>query len=320
MATLQSILAVRSPAPTENNLEQGKMFAYSTVADYNTFGGCHCWIAPSAGTVELEVIGAGGSGSRMCCCSSTLPGNSGAYVKRSNMAVDTGCWICMHAGKSCRNGSLCNRGCSEPGQVCWQSAGTNGCICAEGGRSGTSFCSTGTARWCCMSANGFCSTQYGSYCGLICNHCPGAWCACAYGGDSGQNKMGNISCSTYWHCYPNCNCSTTDHVAIPPGYHAADGGVVTYQNEESNGYSEWSGMGFSGYIQALNSMSRMPNTGHSWTECWDGNRICGCYDTQGCTMYVPHGHGGPAAKPCSGVRDNGWAGGDAIIKIRFVAT
>lgn len=318
MATLQSILAVRSPAPLEDNLEQGKMWAFSTVADYTTFSGCHCWIAPSAGTVELEVIGAGGSGSRMCCCSSTLPGNSGAYVKRSNMAVDTGCWICMHAGKSCRNGSLCNRGCSEAGMVCWQGNGTNGCICAEGGRSGTSFCTSSPPRWCCMSANGFCSTSYGSYCGLICNHCPGAWCACAYGGDI--QKMGNISCSTYWHCYPNCNCSTSHHVAVPPGYHSEGGGVFSYAQESDNGMSNWSGMGFSGYLQALNSMSRMPTQGSPWTNCWNGVRHCGCYDTLGCTMYVPHGHGGAPAMPCSGVRDNGWAGGDSIIKIRFVAT
>jgi hypothetical protein len=202
--------------------------------------------------------------------------------------------------------------------VCWNGNGTNGCICAEGGRSGTSFCTSSPPRWCCMSANGFCSTSYGSYCGLICNHCPGAWCACAYGGDI--QKMGNISCSTYWHCYPNCNCSTSHHVAVPPGYHSEGGGVFSYAQESDNGMSNWSGMGFSGYLQALNSMSRMPTQGSPWTECWNGVRHCGCYDTLGCTMYVPHGHGGAPAMPCSGVRDNGWAGGDSIIKIRFVAT
>ena len=206
MATLASILQTRSPPAAEDNLEAGKMFAFSTVVEYTTQGGCHCWIAPAAGTVDVEVIGAGGSGSRMCCCSATLPGNSGAYVKKQDLTMAAGCWICMHAGKSCRNASqICNRGCSEAGMVCWQGNGTNGCICAEGGRSGTSFCTSSPPRWCCMSANGFCSTSYGSYCGLICNHCPGAWCACAYGGDI--QKMGNISCSTYWHCYPNCSCS-----------------------------------------------------------------------------------------------------------------
>ena len=320
MASLQSILATRSPPAAEDNLETGKMFAFSTVTDYTTYGGCHCWIAPAAGTVELEVIGAGGSGSRQCCCTATLPGNSGAYVKRSNLAMASGCYICMRAGKSCRGNGLCNRGCSEAGMACWTAGGTNGCICAEGGRSGTSFCSTGTARRCCMMANGFCGTTYSGYCGLVCNHCPGAWCACAYGGDSGENKMGNIGCSTYWHCYPNCNCSTIHHVPIAPGYFSECGGVVSYGLDSDNGHSEWSGMGFQGYIQALNAMSRMPSQGTSWTECWDGARMCQCYDTQGCTMYVPHGSGGPAATPCSGVRDNGWAGGDAIIKIRFVAT
>jgi len=319
MATLQSILQSRAGSTTETNLEPGKIWAYSTVTDYTTYGGCHCWISPGNGTVDLEVIGAGGSGSRMCCCSSTLPGNSGAYVKKTGLAVTGSCYICMYAGKSCRNASqLCNRGCSEAGMACWTGGGTSGCICAEGGRSGTSFCSTGTARRCCMMANSFCGTTYSGYCGLVCNHCPGAWCACAYGGD--VNRMGNISCSTYWHCYPNCNCSTIHHVAIAPGYFSECGGVVSYGLDGDNGHSEWSGMGFQGYIQALNSMSRQPSQGAAWTECWDGARICQCYDTQGCTMYVPHGSGGPAATPCSGVRDNGWAGGDAIIKIRYVAS
>jgi hypothetical protein len=90
MATLQSILAVRSPAPTEDNLEKGKMWAFSMVADYTTFSGCHCWIAPSAGTVELEVIGAGGSGSRMCCCSATWQWiQVVGYVCMQERAVET---------------------------------------------------------------------------------------------------------------------------------------------------------------------------------------------------------------------------------------
>ena len=72
MATLQSILKARSPESPETNLEQGKMWAFSVVTDYVTYSGCHCWIAPAAGTVDLEVIGAGGSGSRMCCCSTDV--------------------------------------------------------------------------------------------------------------------------------------------------------------------------------------------------------------------------------------------------------
>ena len=112
MATLQSILQSRAGSSAETNLETGKLWAYSTVTDYTTYGGCHCWISPGNGTVQLEVIGAGGSGSRMCCCSSTLPGNSGAYVKKSDLTVTGSCYICVRAGKSCRGSGLCNRGLS----------------------------------------------------------------------------------------------------------------------------------------------------------------------------------------------------------------
>ena len=322
MATLNSILQSRSPPAAESNLEKGKIWAFSTVVPYTTFGGCHCWIAPGNGSVELEVIGAGGSGSRMCCCHASIPGNSGAYVKRTG-TVQTGCWICMYAGKSCRNASsLCSRGCSEAGMACWQMGGTNGCICAEGGRGGTSFCTTSPPPYCCFKASNWCRQDISGYCGLICNMCPGGWLACAYGGDSaaGNNLEGVLSCTTWWHCYPNCNCSTTHHVAVAPGYFAKCGGVASYGMDSDNGQAQWSGMALNTYYQALNSLSRMPGFGNSWTNCWNGVRHCGCYDTQGCDMWVPHGAGGPASTSCSGVRDNGWAGGDAIIKVKYIAS
>ena len=112
MATLKSILESRSSSGAETNLETGKIWAYSTIASYSTYPGCFCWIAPGNGNVTLEVIGAGGSGSRMCCCSATISGNSGSYAKR-DLTVSTNCYICGRAGKSCRNGSLCHRGCSD---------------------------------------------------------------------------------------------------------------------------------------------------------------------------------------------------------------
>jgi len=96
------------------------------------------------------------------------------------------------------------------------------------------------------------------------------------------------------------------------------GGVATYSTDSDNGHADWSGQTLNGYLFALNSLSRMPGQGTGWTECWDGSRQCGCYQTQGCSMYVPHGSGGPAATPCSEVRDNGWAGGDALVRIKYI--
>ena len=103
MAGLRALLESRASPFEENNLEKGKMWAYSNVATYSTYPGCFCWISPGTGTVEIEVFGAGGGGSRMCCCSATISGNSGAYSKKT-ITVAATCWICGRAGKSCRNG------------------------------------------------------------------------------------------------------------------------------------------------------------------------------------------------------------------------
>ena len=317
MPSLQTLLQDRAAAPSEENLEKGKIWSYSNIATYSTYPGCFCWISPGTGNVEIEAIGAGGSGSRMCCCSATISGNSGAYSKKC-ISVASGCWICGHAGKSCRNGGLCHRGCSEAARVCWQgNSGSNGCICAQGGWSGASWCTTGTARWRCFACNNWCNTNYNNaYCGIICNRCANSWHGQGYGGDTNRDSI--YSCVTFWHCYPNCNCSTVHHTALPAGMFSECGGVATYSLDSNNGHAEWSGMALNGYINSLNSLSRMPGTGTLWSECWDGNRQCGCYQTQGCSMFVPHGSGGPPATPCSGVRDNGWAGGDAIVRIKYI--
>ena len=72
MASLKGLLQSRAPAPSEENLEKGKIWSYSTTSSYSTYPGCFCWISPGTGNVEIEAIGAGGSGSRMCCCSATI--------------------------------------------------------------------------------------------------------------------------------------------------------------------------------------------------------------------------------------------------------
>jgi hypothetical protein len=57
----------------ERNLEQGKIWAYSSAAEYTNFVGGFCWIACEAGRILLETWGAGGSGARMCCCGQSIP-------------------------------------------------------------------------------------------------------------------------------------------------------------------------------------------------------------------------------------------------------
>jgi hypothetical protein len=53
--------------------------------------------------------------------------------------------------------------------------------------------------------------------------------------------------------------------------------------------------------------------------CWTGGRSCGCYDGQGCIVFVPPGFPGRPGKGCPDVRDHGGRGGHGAVRIRFVA-
>ena len=84
----------------------------------------YCWIAPGSGTVLAELWGAGGSGSKMCCCGGGLPGNAGSYANKA-FNVTSGNYTCGCLGKSCGNADgLCNRGCSSNSAMCWLSSST----------------------------------------------------------------------------------------------------------------------------------------------------------------------------------------------------
>jgi hypothetical protein len=316
MASLKTLLGSKNFTAVEGNLEQGKIWAFDNGVMYSCLCNGFCWTAPGAGAVTMDIWGAGGSGSKMCCCGFGLPGNSGAY-SRKTFNVVSGNRSCGCVGKSCGNAdSLCNRGCSQNSAVCWVSSSSNGCICTQGGRSGTSFCSTTPSGYCCFRAGGFCTTNRGPNCGLVCNLCSGGWIPCGYGGD--LNCCGRISCTSFLGCYPACTCMTYYHAALPAGVMSKEGGTVTYGTEDDNPYSRWSGMGIHQYNNALNAASRNPSMGVFHGACWMGNRACGCYQMQGCQQHVPYGAGGTAAVPCPGVRDSGGRGGGGAARIKYV--
>lgn len=318
MASLKSLLGSKNFKNPEQNLEKGKIWTYNNGSMYNKLCQCTKWFAPSAGTVTFESWGAGGSGSRMCCCGHGLPGNAAAYTRKT-FATASGGYVCGCLGKSCGNTDLCFRGCSEPTMNCWNSnTGSNGCTCAQGGRGGTSFCSTSPSMYCCFRANGFCYTFENPNCGIICNQCGGAWIACGYGGDI--NCCGPISCSSYFGCYPMCVCMFKHHVAYPSGMFSCCGGWATFGTEGDNGYANWSGMGAFQLVNALNVLNKNPGSGIPEHSCWNGNRTCGCYEMNGCGHHVPHGMGGMGSVPCPGVRDHGWRGGQGATRVKFVAS
>lgn len=316
MASLKSLLGSKNFSSAELNLEKGRIFSYGSAGMYGSMCNGFCFCAQAAGVATIDSWGAGGSGARMCCCGFGLPGNSGAYTRRVNN-MSSGQRICGCLGRACGNASaLCFRGCSEPTMYCWFSTSSNGCVCTQGGRGGTTFCSTTPSGYCCYRANGFCTTNRGPNCGLVCNCCNGAFHANSYGGDI--NCCSRLSCVSFLGCYPACNCMTYYHVSTPHGMFAKSGLTVTYAIETDNPYSNWSGMGIHQFTNALNAASKAPSMGVYHPACWMGNRSCQCYEMLGCQYQVPYGTGGPAAVPCPGVRDHGWRGGQGAVRIKFV--
>lgn len=317
MPSLSDLVRDKTPTTGETNLEQGEMFSFYEGAEYTKFHTCWCWVSCGAGTVRLEIWGAGGSGAKMCCCGFGLPGNSGAYARR-DFTVDSGCYICGCNGFACGNAdALCFRGCSEPTNVCWYGSGTNGCMCAMGGKGGVSYCSTSNSAKCCYLGNGFCGLSLsGNHCALICNVCPGAHIACAYGGEI--NRNGLISCTSFRGCQAMCICCTVVHLAGPPGVISEEGTIVSYTMDSENAGARWSGMSIQGALAGVNGAGRSPSMGMDWRACWDGSTYCGCYQQNGCYPQVPYGWGGAPAQPCPGVRDSGYRGGHGNTRIRFI--
>lgn len=299
----------------ESNLERGRVWSYTPGNDFSNYG--ICWTAPADGTAIVEIWGAGGSGARMCCCGGGVPGNAGAYSRRT-VKVRAGCFFTGSVGFSCGNGdALCFRGCSDSTGLCWRGLEGTGCMCAQGGRGGLSFCSTGTSMFCCFGGNGFCRTgPFNDNCGIVCNFFPGIWIANAFGGNI--NRCGHFSCTAFFGCQGPCICSYIQHVAVPAGQHSRCGGVVSFATENNNDFSNWSGQGAHQHQAALNGLSRAPNAGIPWAYPWGFGGGCGCYDNEGCSPHVPPGHPGTAPFPCGDVRDNGRRGGHGLIRIKFI--
>jgi hypothetical protein len=327
MASLKSLLQQKLPfiAFEEDMLEQGMVHFFTpsnvrTKLPYDV-----CWRAPADGVVQLEIWGAGGSGAKMCCCGGGIPGNPGAYSKKT-ICMTAGQLITGSMGYSCGNSNdLCFRGCSEATGLCWSGCAvsdgsTNGCMCAQGGRGGTSYCSTGTSLYCCFAAAGFCVTRTnGDNCGIVCNYgtATGSCCADAYGGD--VNLRGGFSRASFFGCYPMCPCQFFWHLATPPGYGAICGGEVTYTNETDSGLNNWSGSSLPGFKNGLGLIGKQPYQGVDGEHnCWTGGRTCGCYDGQGCVPFVPVGHPGPPPLPCPQVRDHAFRGGHGGLRIKFI--
>ena len=329
----------------ENNLETGQIFMFVPGTLYsqysNQFGGGFCWQAPGTGTAVIEIWGAGGSAGKAACCGFGLPGNSGGYARKT-ISVAAGTYVCGIPGFSCgAANSNCFRGCSDPSVLCWYvSGGCNGCMCAQGGRGGISYCSTGTGPFCCYyfgggfcgtgrdlvcgNANQFCSggvtglcgpNQQTSICGIICNVCSGTWTSSAYGGD--VNCPGIPGCVSYDSYCPCQYCYFKYHVPTPAGLFTTDGGTVTFSGNETDDQSAGVTKTFHSLMSAMGGMSKAPRRGMPHVHCYNNGRGCGCYEFQGCIPVLPIGMGAPPPQVCNDLCDVGIRGGMGAIRIKF---
>jgi len=319
MASLKGLLTVRNPAEmVEDNLETGYIYSWTPGTNYTNFCNGVCWTAKANGTAIIEIWGAGGSGARMCCCGDGLPGNAGAYVKKT-ITVETGDTLTGSTGMACQAHPLCHSGCSDPTGVCWVTANNgNGCLCARGGYGGKTMCTTGSSLYCCFRAQGFCTVRCNNdNCGMVCNWCDGAWPAEGYGGD--VNCCGQLSCSSFFGCCPHCKCRFQQHVATPAGLFAENGALITFQKEsDGTPMSQWSGNQLFQFYAALNLATKSPYQGNPLSYCWRSDRSCGCYPSQGYANYLPVGTGGIGPNPCPEVRDHGIRGGFGGVRIKFI--
>lgn len=322
MASLSDLVKAKQGTYStgEENLEAGEIYSFTEGNQCHKFFEDYCWTTKGrTGSVVLEIWGAGGSSSRNCCCAAGLPGNSGAYSKKT-FNVDGNSYITGCTGFACINSSdLCCRGCSEPTVVnCFVGVGVDGTMCAEGGISGMTYCTCTISPYCRFLCEGFCTTRLANdNCGLVCNHYDGYWVANAYGGD--VNCDGRISCVSFLGCYGNCVCCMHQHVSGPAGVISKNGVTVTFTHDDQNfGYGGTSGQGAIQFIAAVRGASRHPSGGWMMGMCWDGFSSCGCYEANGCYSYIPYGFGAPAPTICSGMRDVGTAGGMGLTRIKFI--
>ena len=107
MANLSTLIQARSTAGStpETNLAEGSIIWFTANTTDGTPYPCYAqWKAPSNGRVIVEVWGAAGSSSRVCCCGASMPGNAGAYSRRET-PVSTNTCICFCVGMPCTSPS-----------------------------------------------------------------------------------------------------------------------------------------------------------------------------------------------------------------------
>jgi hypothetical protein len=238
--------------------------------------------------------------------------------------------FCFNLGPKRAEGYFGTRisSCCAGGGVCYNAGQSNGCMCAQGGRGGMSYCMDTKSPFSCFITGYFCGQRVGtghnmcdtgnSACGRICNWCQsGNNIACAWGGD--VNCCGAISCVDFLGCLSSCPCQTMHHIPTAAGVFAEDGAVISFMTDGDTENASWAGTGTPNLLNTLVMLSRQPSHTY-YNTCWSGQRSCGCYNMQGCHQFVPYGVPGVGPNPCGNVRDHGMRGGMGMVRIKYVPT
>ena len=328
MAKLSDLLSTREVTAYQENLPKGKIYSvtgtsgmYACIRSDTQW----CWNSPGCGVAVIEMWGASGSSGCVCCCGAGLPGNTGAYSKKT-IAVNPCSVIFGRPGVACNGPGPCMGccpSCSEASCLVWEKArdlcgNTSGCICAQGGMGGRAQQQDGGSPYCCFYGLGFCGTLICNCCGIICNVCNGGWCACGYGGDI--NKCGIYGKMEFRGGQQNCLCQFIQNLPYAPGVFSEDGGYMNFHWANDHGSEQWAGSGMGAAGMMVNYNSKSPTGGHPWTNCWAANRFCTCYESQGCINYMPYGVPSTAGTPCTNVRDSGRRGGPGAIRVTYRGT
>ena len=324
MPNLSTLLTNRvAPTRGTEELRLGSIFYFSqasTAAQIcNNYMCNYCWRSPGTGCAVIELWGAGGNSGHMCCCSGgSLPGNAGAYSRRT-VPVTASSYVCGWVGCSTNpQGGVCAVGCSGCSVACLYNISTSNCLMiSQGGAGGFAFCSSGTASpFCCFAGNAWCNTQYSGCCGIICNiggilgiSSNGA---CACGGD--LNVNGAISCIELLpgQCqyYPDGILYTH---ALPAGLFSTQQSCIRYTGgpDSSPGYTT------SNRWPAMMQLSNMAGSNVSPNICWGNAVDCACYESTSCIPSFPPGVPGTGVFVCGGMRATPARGGHGAVKITF---
>jgi hypothetical protein len=370
MAALTKLIqtrAVYERFASGSGLEKGQIFSFTPGPNNNgvpfpTKGeGCGCCSAfcfqsPGYGTAIIEVWGAGGSGSRNGCCAFMIPGNPGAYARKTICMEPCG-YVCGCVGQACGNAdgtqaaNMSCRGCSCPTNINWYSGRgcCEGVICAMGGRGGWSLCqASANSGYCCFLACQFCGSQpagvTGVGCGLICNYSNCATPGASNGGIVtacvGNNQMfsgsewnvgrwmacayggdvnccGGFSCALFLHCNACCKCCHITYVKLPHNMWTEKSSTVEIITAMSHGER---GMQYlTPWYTRTAGLTRSPTNAMPLSYCYTGAMFCGCYQTVGCNSYLGVGVPGFGGMHCAtGVCDLGLKGGTGGVRITWI--